>query len=336
MSKSYFLKKLPSLSKIYQGRFKQSLIVCDSKLKNNLILKSWKKDKASHFYFVKSGEFSKSVEQLSAHLKKIKSLKNFNREDSVFISVGGGSIGDLTGFLSSIYKRGVPVIHVPTTYLAALDSAHGGKTGLNFKDTKNFIGTYHFPDSIFIIEDFFKSLSLKEKKSAYGEVLKMAIISGGSFYQNLRKDFKSTKNNDIKKFIKPCILSKMKIVNKDPYEKKDLRKILNLGHTVGHVLESSKKWSHGEAILYGLLFSLEWSFHKKFITLKDYEEIKQMIPAKKIKLSKSIFKKFLQEDKKYNSGKSLDFIFIKKPGKVFIKSVSEIALIQEAKRQKLI
>ena len=140
MNDLYFSSELPSSVKIFRilgDSFQKYLVICDSRLKANPLLKKWLKDTSFQFYFIKSGEDSKSVENLDLHLKKILSLTNkLNQTDIVFISVGGGSIGDLTGFLASIYKRGSPLIHIPTTYLSALDSSHGGKTAFKLSKYK--------------------------------------------------------------------------------------------------------------------------------------------------------------------------------------------------------
>ena len=100
---------------------------------------------------------------------------------------GGGSIIDLTGFLATVYKRGLPVVYFPSTYLSALDSAHGGKTALNFKNIKNLLGSYHFPKAVFVVRDFLKNNPQGLKNSALGELVKMAFIAGGKLYQSLKE-----------------------------------------------------------------------------------------------------------------------------------------------------
>ena len=332
MKNIYFLKKIPVFKKILSLSHqspKKVLIFCDKKLESHF--KIWKKDKSISFYFLSSGEEAKSVKRLSRHLQKIISLtRGFNQRELLFIAIGGGSLTDLTGFLASVYKRGVPLIYMPSTYLSALDSAHGGKNALNFDNIKNVIGTYYFPQSIFIIDDIFKSLTKKQKQSAYGELLKIALIEGKNFYQQIKID----KNISLQKYLKRGIASKLKIVQKDPYELKFKRQKLNLGHTLGHILESAHALPHGQAVLEGLLFSLEWSFYKKIISQKYFLEIKSLIPkfkTKKIPLTQ--FKKLLYQDKKYKQRSSVDFIFIKKPGNVIIRTVSELEFLKEVRRQ---
>lgn len=338
MNPVFFSDHLPPLKKIFLSagpKIKQALLICDKKFKAHPLLQNWRGNKDIKFYYVNSGEVSKSLEKLSVHIKKILSLdRDFDRKSLLFISFGGGSLIDLTGFLSSIYKRGLPVVHFPTTWLSALDSAHGGKTALNFQNIKNILGTYHFPKSVFVVKDFLKQNPIKLKEEAFGELLKMAFIEGRNLYETLKKE---QNKMPMEKFLKQAIQAKMKIIKQDPFETKSIRKKLNLGHTVGHVLETLCLLPHGIAVSQGLLFSLNWSFYRGFVNKKNFEEMKILIPKKKInRISSSLFKKHLKQDKKHKKGHRLDFVFIKKPGSVLLKSVSEKELVKEASRQGLI
>ena len=368
--------------------FTKALVVCDRKLKNTPFIQSWLKNPKFSFYFVSAGEGTKSIERLPIHLKTILSLsKSYGKDQLVFVSLGGGSIEDLTGFLSSIYKRGFPLIHIPTTWLAALDSAHGGKNALNFLGIKNIVGTYHFPQAVFIVEEILNTLPPKQKQMAFGELLKMALIEGGSFYRELcaclvsefmssqfktigfpirkgklkctyqgvpsveqKKEFSSIPADKRKlidwqefpweKFLKKGIAAKMKIVCQDPFEKKTLRRLLNFGHTIGHILEAAYGIPHGEAVLSGMLFSIRWSMYKKLLSKKNFYEIQYLISSfsdfNKKPLSLSHFKKYLEQDKKSFTHASLEFVFIKRPGFVIIKKVRKEEIIREAQRQGLV
>ena len=336
----YFSTKLPSFSKLLKAldlplnskKTKPStllpFIICDQKLKNKPVVKSWLK--TYPVYFVTGGEDLKALDAFPKHvdnvLKKIK-----NKKIAGFVSLGGGSVGDFTGFLASIYKRGVPLIHIPSTWLSAMDSAHGGKTALNVKQVKNVLGSYCFPKSVFIVKELLFSLSEKERTSAEGELLKMALIEGGPFYKKLIKLFcerKVLSNLNFWNFLPLAVFAKLKIVRKDPYDKKGIRRKLNFGHTIGHVLESYFKISHGEAVMLGICFSIRWSsqqfkvsnsflkelsfLNQKYILLNNYL---RKIPKKTLKL-------LLLQDKKRMDEGLLSFVFIKAPGQVFSREVS--------------
>lgn len=339
MNPVFFLNHLPSLKKVFLSadpEIKQALLICDKKFQSHSLLKKWRENKNLNFYYVSSGEKTKSLEKLPVHIKKILSLnKDFDKNSLLLISFGGGSLLDLTGFLASIYKRGLPVVHFPTTWLAALDSAHGGKTAINFKNVKNLLGTYHFPKAVFVVKSFLKQNPENLRTEAFGELLKIAFIEGGDLYKKLKGEYNKI---SMDKFLRLAIQAKMKIIEQDPFETKFIRKKLNLGHTVGHILETIYPLPHGTAVSQGLLFSLTWSFHKGFINKTNFEEMKNLIPKKRIrkKIPSSLFKKHLRQDKKHKEGYRLDFVFIKKSGSVFLKSVSEKELINEAKRQQLI
>ena len=340
----FYSEALPALKKVFLSagpKINQAFLICDRKFKTHPHLKNWQKNNKLKIYYLSAGEKNKSLEKLPQHVGKINSLiRDFDKNSLMFISLGGGSLIDLTAFLASIYKRGLPVVHFPTTWLSALDSAHGGKTAINFQNIKNILGTYHFPKAVFIVKFFLKHNPVSLKQSAYGELVKIAFIEGGEFYKSLKMNFfGNTKNKifPIEKFLKPAIQAKLKIVQQDPFERQSVRQILNLGHTVGHILERLCFVPHGLAVGQGLHFSLNWSFYKGFANKKHFEEMRALIPKQKAyRLPPALFKKYLKQDKKHKKGSRINFVFIKKPGSVFIRSVSEKALLDEAKRQGLL
>ena len=398
-SKIFFLNEIPPIKEIFlsislnkrknnevnpnrsNSKLKQVLVFYDKKLEDSLL--KWKENPQVLFYRLNSGEKTKSLEELPQHITKINSLlSDFDKKKTLFLAVGGGSLLDLVGFLASIYKRGVDFISLPSTWLSAIDSAHGGKNAINFRGVKNLLGTYHFPQAVFIVKELLKTNPKSLEESAYGELLKISLIEGGSFYKKLKTkvlyspDFltsyqkadqknlsknlyqtdshsldslkrkgeenksgrKKNSSIDFFPFLKPAIKAKMKIVKRDPFEKKSLRQKLNLGHSIGHVLEACQSLSHGHAVLEGLSFSLKWSFYKSYLKEKDFKEIQSLIPIhlKTKPISQSVFLNYLRQDKKHRLNQKLDFIFIQKPGKVFIELVSEEEILKEAQRQKLI
>ena len=338
----YFSSHLPPLNNIYkkiagprEGK-KVPLIVCDKKLIRLPALKLYLKN--SLVYAVSAGEDLKNVEHFPQHLKSIiKKIKGQNI--SVFISIGGGSVGDWTGFLSSVYKRGRPLIHIPTTWLSAMDSAYGGKTALNAGGVKNILGTYCFPKAVFIV----KSL-LPENPVIQGELLKMSLIAGGDFYKNLVDSYgKAPKNQKqvLWSFLPQAIYTKIQIVEKDPYETKGQRVLLNLGHTMGHALELYFHLPHGEAVRYGLRFAVDWSQQHFKISPVFLQEISCLLPSAKNlqkllrKMPARTLRRLIEQDKKRQGEKHINFIFIKGPGKVFAKKVLIRELLLFARQQKL-
>ena len=311
------------------------LVICDRKLQHQLEIKAWLKNYP--VYFVSAGEKLKSLDVFPGHINNI--LKKINsKKIAGFISLGGGSVGDFTGFVASVYKRGMPLIHIPSTWLSAMDSAHGGKTALNAGKIKNVLGSYCFPQAVFIVKELLFILPEKEKKSAKGELVKIALIEGGAFYTELLK--KNTFSNmEVWNRLPQAVFAKLKIVAQDPYDKKGFRHLLNFGHTLGHTLESYFNIPHGEAVIYGIVFSIQWS-HNRFILPSFFlKEVSSLIGKQRQLGSylrnlpiKTLYQLLLQ-DKKRVSKERINFIFIKGPGKLFAENISVQNLLKEVQRQ---
>lgn len=344
----FFTEHLPEPKKVLayvKTNPQQALVLCDKRFKNHPPLDQWRKNPNMDFYYVNSGETSKSLEHLPRHIEKILSLdRGFKKNSFLFISFGGGSLNDLTGFLASIYKRGREVIHFPTTWLSALDSAHGGKTAINFQNTKNVIGSWLFPKAVFIVKDFLRENPPHLKQEAFGEILKMAWLEGGVFYNKLKrlslnqKKAFACQNLPLEKFLKVAVKAKLKIVQRDPFETRSIRRKLNLGHTVGHVLEAFHKIPHGEAVLRGLDFCLCFSLEKGLASKKHFEDMKSLLPPQKKlkKIPPALFKKLIMTDKKGSGPQGLNFVFIKKPGQVVSRPVIVKDILYSAQKQGLI
>lgn len=201
------------------------------------------------------GEKSKEWKELELLLKKFSKL-NLDR-NSVVIALGGGSIGDITGFASSIYLRGIKYIQIPTTLLAQVDSAHGGKTGINFLNYKNQIGTFHLPISTIIDTRFIASLSKEQIIDGLGEIIKAGFIKDTSILNLLKKENINSlaKSKNLKEIVLKSIWVKDFFVSKDFKDSGD-RQLLNVGHTIGHAVELKYKISHGKAVIIGMLQEL--------------------------------------------------------------------------------
>ena len=176
---------------------------------------------------------------------------------TLLLNVGGGMICDLGGFCASIYKRGIDYINIPTSLLCMVDAAFGGKTAVNFLQTKNMIGTFYEPKTVFYNTDFLNTLPLRHLNNGFAEMLKHGLIAYADYFEDLcgidMHGIDLTDTKHLLKYIQTSIDIKQQIVDEDPHEH-GLRKILNAGHTIGHALEATQKnMYHGEAVAWGLL-----------------------------------------------------------------------------------
>ncbi len=207
--------------------------------------------------------------------------KNLKRQDAI-IAIGGGVVGDIAGFVASTYMRGINFIQVPTTLLAATDSSVGGKVAINSDKGKNLIGSFYQPKAVFINVNFLKTLDEKQFKSGLGEVIKYGFIEKSCRpHEEAHLINFLTENKDkiltrdiltLKELIKICLELKIAVVQQDEKEG-NLRKILNFGHTYGHVLENLtkyKKYTHGECVIEGIDFALRLALYKNLID-KEYK-----------------------------------------------------------------
>ncbi|HSX26742.1 MAG TPA: 3-dehydroquinate synthase [Chlamydiales bacterium] len=235
--------------------------------------------------------------------------QNYGR-DTVLIALGGGVTTDLVGFVAATYMRGVPFLSIPTTLLAMVDSAIGGKTGVNTPYGKNLIGAFYPPQAIFIHREFLKSLPEREWMSGLGEVLKYGLIGNRDHWQLCREAGKEWRKSPyIEKLIQGSIQTKIEVVEKDPTEK-GYRRILNFGHTVGHALEllSGYEMAHGEAVAIGCMAESYLSYLVGSLSKEALEEILHLYNRLgfKVRLPKKFQKKSFLEamalDKKGKSG----------------------------------
>lgn len=316
----------------------ETVLFYDSILEKNKWFKSW----LNYFPYkiaLKSGESLKTIKSLNSVLQKISKLDVPKTTKLTFVAVGGGSVGDFVGFIASIFLRGRRLVHIPSTWLSAVDSAHGGKNGLNFKKAKNQLGTFYPADQIYICEELLLSQPEDRLVESMGEVIKIAILQDANLLRLLEKRPRTT---EIYKLLPRIIRLKYAIVEQDPFEKKGLRRLLNLGHTMGHVFESTFGWPHGVAVLLGIQFAARWSFSKGLLNEKDFFKISMLIDSLELEqdLGKSL-KKFkpkkvmslLAKDKKLTDKSQLDFIFIKKIGKCVREPVTLEQVLNEIDRQ---
>jgi shikimate kinase/3-dehydroquinate synthase len=226
------------------------------------------------------------------------------------VALGGGVVGDLAGFCAATYQRGVPVVHVPTTLVAQVDSAYGGKTGVDLPHAKNYVGAYHQPAGVLVDPDTLATLPAQELAAGYVEVLKTGLIAGGALWAQLAADDRLDERT-----ILACARTKLAVVAEDERDA-GRRQVLNLGHTVGHALETVtgyRRYRHGEAVGLGLLVALRLS------GLTDLrEQVRELLDRRglPVRLADEDVEQVLEatmRDKK-RTGEHVPFVLLDAPG----------------------
>jgi 3-dehydroquinate synthase len=199
------------------------------------------------------GEKSKTLQQAGSICKQMLAA-GLDRQAFV-IGLGGGVVGDISGFVAAIYHRGIPHVQIPTTLLAMVDSSIGGKTGVNTADGKNLIGVVHQPSLVIDDLDVLRTLPRREFKQGFAEIIKHAIIADGKMFARLQS-WKAGDAPALQSLIKRNIKIKSQIITKDEHDRTGKRAVLNFGHTVGHAIERAgnyRKFLHGEALSLGIV-----------------------------------------------------------------------------------
>ena len=322
---------ISNLSRIFKKNsinFKKCLLVLDKNIPNRYVKKisrSLKKYEVYKFIY-NANEKNKNQKNVNKILDLLLK-KNFSRDDCL-ISIGGGITGDVAGFAASLFKRGLKFVNIPTTLLSQVDSSVGGKTGVNTSQGKNLIGSFYQPKIVISDVDVLRSLPFREVVCGYAEIVKHALIANKKFYNFLDRnidDVLKLKSPTIEKSIYESCKVKKSIVEKDEKEK-NLRKILNFGHTFAHAYEASlnfsKKLNHGEAVILGMKSAFEFSHNKKLINTKELDSAIRHLNNSHFPISiKNYFTKnkinqiisFMMRDKKNNS-KNIKLMLIKKIG----------------------
>ncbi|UOQ27954.1 3-dehydroquinate synthase [Candidatus Vidania fulgoroideae] len=326
----YFFKKKKILFNFLKKNIKNIFFNVDKNVYKSLCSyeKNILRDKK---FLLESGEKSKNIKNVR---KIVDSLikKGFYKNLKLF-SLGGGVVGDITGFVSSVFYRGVELFHIPTTLLSQSDSSIGGKNAVNSSLGKNLIGTIYYPKKIFICQEFLNSLDNYHFFMGISEILKISLICDPSLFNYIKENFVNIKKKKyyvLSYIIKRSVMHKTNIIKKDPFDKKD-RFCLNLGHTFAHAIESLKNYSinHGEAVFLGLIyscfFSLFWDKINKKTFLNILTSIRLFYPNIIEEINSIDFNKiidFIKVDKKKISKKKIKFIFIDRIGNFFFKSIN--------------
>ncbi len=277
-------------------------------------------------YFFTASEKNKNQKKLNQILDILLN-KNFTRHDCL-ISIGGGITGDVGSFAASIFKRGLKFINVPTTLLSQVDSSIGGKTGINTKHGKNLVGSFYQPKLVLSDIEFLKTLPRREIICGYGEILKHSLIMNRAFFIYLKSNILNIlnlKSPFIEKAIYESCKIKKYVVQKDEKEK-NIRKVLNFGHTFAHAYEAalgySKKLNHGEAVILGINSALKFSLQNNYLKKDEYDLVidhikKNSLPSRirnffsKKNLKHILY--FMEKDKK-NESKNINLILLKSIG----------------------
>lgn len=287
-------------------------------------------------YFVfETGEANKNLETVQKLYEFL--IQNKMDRKGFLAALGGGVVGDLTGFCAATYLRGIDFIQIPTTLLAQVDSSVGGKTGVDFQQYKNMVGAFHQPVLVYMNMNTLKTLPDSEFACGMGEVLKTGLICDGSFFRTVCRNCGTVLKRDenfLASVIRRCCEIKSGVVERDPKEQGE-RALLNLGHTVGHAVEKLMDFQmlHGQCVSIGLAAAAAISRKRELLTSAEYEEILQGCRMYGLPVSVSGLKDeeilaATKNDKKMEQGQ-IKFILMKGIGQSFVdRTVSDGELLE--------
>ncbi len=284
-------------------------------------LKDSLKDFNTLFVVVEPGEKSKSFMTYQKVIQEL--VQKQIKRHHLIIALGGGVVGDLTGFVAATLFRGIPFIQIPTTLLAMVDSSIGGKVGIDLDEGKNLVGAFYNPQFVYIDMHFLNTLSKREYTNGLAEMIKAGLIGDKKLYHHLLSHERVTEDEIIM-----SIQVKRELVILDPYDQKE-RMVLNFGHTFGHAIEKRHQYEtykHGEAISYGMLMALELGIRLHETHQQLYDEVKSLLLKRGLVeeplLVMEDYKKDIIHDKKFLA-EGLHFIVVPKVGE------SDIIVLKE-------
>ena len=277
-----------------------------------------------YIYTLPAGEEHKTLDEIRA-LYSFLTVHSFDRHD-VLAALGGGVVGDMTGFAAATYLRGIRFIQVPTTLLSQVDSSIGGKTGVDFDSYKNMVGAFHMPALVYIAVSTLKTLPQLQFESGMGEVLKHGLIRDAGYYEWVLEhmmEIQELDNTCLIPMIKGSCRIKRAVVEKDPKEQGE-RALLNFGHTLGHAIETAKHYAlpHGHCVALGCIAAAHISWKRGYLDENEFYEIRDMmvafgLPISFDALTSEEILRIAQHDKKAAAGR-IRFILLKKIGSAFI------------------
>ena len=279
------------------------------------------------------GEQYKNLDNLNLIFDQL--IASHHDRKTTLIALGGGVVGDMTGFAAASYQRGVPFIQIPTTLLAQVDSSVGGKTAVNHALGKNMIGAFYQPQAVIIDTDTLSTLSDREFSAGLAEVIKYGLIVDGEFFEWLESNVEALLNRDQQALayaVELSCVSKARVVSADETEQ-GVRAILNLGHTFGHAIETFqeyKDWIHGEAVAAGMVMAAQLSMMAGDLSSHDLLRIKKLLAACSLPIAPPAgmkaddFMRLMVRDKKVLDGQ-LRLVLMKSLGSAFVSHQFSVA-----------
>ena len=287
---------------------------------------------------VPAGEKSKSA---SVAVGLIEQIAKYDVDKKIFvIALGGGVVGDLAGFVAAVYKRGIPYIQIPTTLLAQIDSAIGGKVAIDLSVGKNLAGAFYQPRLVLSDVDFLTTLDKRQIRNGLAEAVKYGVIIDEKLFAYLEKNyakFLSLNRTVLSKVVVDCSRIKADVVSKDEKETRGLRMILNFGHTLGHAVENAGQYGryhHGEAVALGMRMAAFISTRRGIFSLEDNRRVNGLLskiglPEVIEGVSHAKILNAMRHDKKFVAGKNR-FVLAHRIGKVSVVTGIPLPQIQEA------
>lgn len=282
-----------------------------------------------------AGESNKTLDTVKEIYKALIEAQ-FDRKD-LLIALGGGVVGDITGYTAATYLRGIDFIQIPTTMIAQSDSSIGGKTGVDFDGYKNMVGAFYMPKLVYMNISVLKELDDRQFYAGFAEVMKHGLIKDALFYEWLLEHMYEIHDRDIavleEMIMRSCAVKKL-VVEKDPKEQGD-RALLNFGHTIGHAIEKTMNFEvmHGECIALGMVAAAYISWKHNWLSMDEYYEVRDMfvpfnLPISIDSIDPEEILRLTKSDKKMESGQ-IKFVLLKKVGKALIdKTVTDEDILE--------
>ena len=294
------------------------------------------------FKILPDGEQYKNLDTMGTIYSSL--LEQHCDRDTTLIALGGGVIGDITGFAAATYQRGIHFIQVPTTLLAQVDSSVGGKTGVNHALGKNMIGCFYQPRCVIADLGTLNTLDNRELSAGIAEIIKYGLIRDPEFFIWIEKNIYKLLDRDPESLAYAVYRScenKAQIVAEDELEQSGIRALLNYGHTFGHAIETGtgySNWLHGEAVACGMLMAAGLSIKKGWLSKNDYVRIENLIKAANLpvlvpnSMNSEEFIRIMSVDKKVRDGK-LYLVLLKMIGKAVLTADFEATMLEETLRE---